>query len=582
MSKTLIKMKIISNWLLLIVLIVLIIKSNILLFNIFSIAKEYSIRLFIYSSFAAFSPILLLISFSFLFSNRGKILYLLAIDFVISMMFVADIIYARAFGHLISFFMIIAKGVTEDLGASVISLTKWSDFLMFLDLPILVIAASKIPAEKKANLKKSLINTAQIIILSVSIMFIQFTYLEKTKDLGNVILQPLRMSPLGYHMFDFYRFIYERNYELTQEDITRANNWFAENTKYQLPDDHNAYLKGIAQGKNIIVIQFESLENFVIKKSFYGQEITPNINKLLDSSIYFNNIYEQVRDGNSSDAELLFNTSVYPITTGSTFLRFGDNTYNSLPDLLNAQGYTSVAIHGDNKEFWNRNRVFPALGFDKYIAGDGFENKTFGGMGILDESLFTQSITEIEKIKEPFYFYIITLTSHMPFDSAQNIGCLALPNDDESSGYLQTINYTDKVFGEFYKRLAQKGILENSVIIMYGDHEGIHKYYNKTTLPPNDYKIPFIVHIPGMKGMVIEKIGGQVDMMPTIAYLLGTPLDKFANTVMGRNLFGDNLGTVILPNGRIIGQSENEKHLREAEEITDIIISGNFFSMQKN
>ncbi|MFA7078231.1 MAG: LTA synthase family protein [Syntrophomonas sp.] len=564
-------------WLL--VLLIIFIKSIILLISLYSF-NTYVILFGIF----AFMPILFFLSFSSLFSERGQLFYLFGLNLFISILFFADIIYARAFGHLISIYMIFAKGVTEDLSMSIISLIKWTDFLMFIDLPFIFALALK----SKKNIKnikkiinKNIVEFLIMSILSVGIICYQFTDIENGKGfgLGNLRYQALTMSPIGYHLFDLYKYIYERPIELEPEHTEKIDDWLSNNAKYQVPSDNYAYLEGYLKDKNIIVVQFESLESILIGNSYFGQEIMPNINRILKNSIYFNNIYEQVRDGNSSDAELLFNTSVYPINSGSTFLRFGDNAYNSLPNLLEHEGYTSVAIHGDDKEFWNRNRVFPALGFNRYIAEDEFDNKTNGGMGILDESLFKQSLLEIEKLKEPYYLFIITLTSHMPFNAAADIGCLELPNDDETSRYLQTINYTDRVFGAFYNELGKNGMLDNTVLIIYGDHEGIHKYYD-TKLPNNNLKIPFIIHIPGIEGQVIDITGGQVDMMPTVAYLLGIERGEYATGVMGRNLLGNGAGGVLLPDGNLIGRIEDEDHIRESQDIADILIRGNYFNVK--
>lgn len=551
-----------------VVLIIIFIKSIVVLFSLYSITPVILIFSFIIPI-----PILFFISFSFIFSPKVEMVYLFCLDFFISVLFIVDIIYARAYNHLISFYMIFANSIMDDIGASIISLLKWTDFLMFIDLPILLILALNADNDK---IKKKMNMFFLTIFLSLAVICFQFIHLEKNKMLGNYELRPIFMSPIGYHMFDLYRFAYEKGYTFDKEEIDDIDSWLEYNTKYQEPDRDYADLECMIKGKNIIIIQFESLESIMVDKSYYGQEITPNINELLDSSIYFSNIIEQVRDGNSSDAELLFNTSIFPLKNGSAFLRFSKNIYFALPKLLHEQGYVSIAIHGDNKEFWNRDQVFSAFGFDKYIDEDQFDDKSSVGMGISDQSLFNQSIKEIKNLQEPYSIFIITLTSHMPFALDKEIQYLDLPNEEVSNDYLQSIHYTDKVFGEFYDQLKVERLLDNSVLILYGDHEGVHKYY-ETTLPDNNYRIPFIIHVPGMKGFKVDKIGGQIDMMPTVAYLLGIENEKYASVVMGRNLFGKYSGSGILSTGEIIGETDDITHLKNAFEIADMYIKGNYY-----
>jgi len=556
------------------VLLILYIKSSVVLFSLYSLNPV----VFLFG-IISITPTLFLLSFSFLFSEKGQLFYLFALDLFISVLFIVDMVYARAYGHLISVYMIIAKGVLKDLNASVISLMKWSDFLILVDLPVLCILA--IRSKEKTRVKKRIYLFFVTALLSIVVICFQFTNLENNKSLGNYKLHPLLMSPIGNHMFDLYRFFYEKKDNLDKKDIAAVNGWLEENKKYQKPANEYSNLKGLLKGKNLIVIHFESLENVVVGKSYYGQEITPNINKLIKNSIYFNNIFEQVRDGNSSDAELMFNTSIYPLSSGSAFLRFGENSYVSLPKLLQEDGYTSIAIHGDDKEFWNRSQVFPVLGFERFITQEQFDDKSNIGMGISDKSLFSQSILEIKKLKEPYNFFIITLTSHMPFSLEKKDQTLDLKNKNNTTDYLQSIHYSDKFLGEFYEKLKEEGLLKNTALVIYGDHEGVHKYYPSTTLQNNNYKLPFIVHIPGMKGFESNKIGGQVDMMPTLAYLLGIDEKKYFSSVMGRNLLGSASGTVVLPTGKILGKADDETHLMQAQSAADMIIRGNYFNSKK-
>jgi len=478
--------------------------------------------------------------------------------------------------------MIFAKGVTEDLGPSILSLIQWRDFLFLLDLPFLyfLFFRSYHFTEDSKVFKVRFVQSLFLVALSVSLICYQFINQVEHTSLCNPAIRPLTMSPLGTHMFDIYRFVYEKTDRLDTDDIEQIEMWLGDNQKYHIGDKEYEPLHGILAGKNLIVIQFESLENVLIDSWFNGYEVTPNINRLLKNSLYFNNVYEQTRDGNSSDAELLFNTSLYPLGSGSAFLRFGDNEFpGSLPRQLQEIGYTSIAIHGDNKEFWNRDRTFSSFGFDKYISEDDFGNQTKVGMGILDEYLFAESYREIEKLNTPYYFFIITVTSHMPFNAADMVDDTVAPEDDLTEKYLKCIKYTDREFGRFYNQLKDSGTLDDSVLIIYGDHEGVHKYY-PTTLPDNQRRIPFIVHVPDMQGKVIDTVGGQVDMMPTLAYLLGIDKTEYSRLVMGRNLFSDSPGAAILSDGSVVGNKEDGSHLVQALETSDLIIRGDYFAME--
>ncbi|WP_415338305.1 sulfatase-like hydrolase/transferase, partial [Clostridium perfringens] len=143
------------------------------------------------------------------------------------------------------------------------------------------------------------------------------------------------LGMVGYHEYDLTSYILKKDKKLSTEEKVEINKWFEEN-KETLPD--NKY-KGLGKGKNLIIIQWESLENFAINYKVDGQEITPNMNKLLSNSLYFDNIYEQNKNGTTSDAELMANTSLLPISESAYFIQYPWKKQNTLQRLLEKHGY---------------------------------------------------------------------------------------------------------------------------------------------------------------------------------------------------------------------------------------------------
>lgn len=60
-----------------------------------------------------------------------------------------------------------------------------------------------------------------------------------------------------------------------------------------VPKSSGTAYKGVAKGKNLILIQTESFNNFVIGATYNGQEITPNLNKLLKKVLFISTIFIQ-------------------------------------------------------------------------------------------------------------------------------------------------------------------------------------------------------------------------------------------------------------------------------------------------
>lgn len=141
----------------------------------------------------------------------------------------------------------------------------------------------------------------------------------------------------------------------------------------------------------------------------------------------------------------------------------------------------------------------------------------------------------------------------------------------------------------FFNELEKSGLLKNSMIVIYGDHTGVHKYYNEDIQKLSyggdwwkevDNKIPLIIYSEGQTPKLIETHGGQVDLLPTICYLLGVNENEYKNSSMGRVLINTNKDATIIKGNRILGNVKNEEekqHLLMAYGIGEKIIKSNYF-----
>ena len=430
------------------------------------------------------------------------------------------------------------------------------------------------------------------------ILYIPFNlYILKNEDINNSYIfdnyDPTNtaqyFSPIGYHIFDLYH-VYKdsKPYELTEEDKSQIDEFFSQ--KENLVDNNYA---SMFEGKNLLVIQVESLESFIINKEINGQEITPVMNKLIKTGLYFPNIYEQVNEGTSSDADLMINTSMFPLRRGSTFFRYPNTKYNSLPLLLEEKNYETIAIHPDKGSFWNYANGLKGIGFNKFVDSYSFNIDEEIGLGISDESYFKQVVPMIKELKEPFYAFTVTLTSHGPFDLPEEKRVFNLDdelNASELGGYFESVHYTDAQIGMFLELLDKEGLLDNTAVVIEGDHTGVHKYYNSSIdklstkedwyLDDGNHTVPFIIWSKDMtEGKTFDTIGGQVDIMPTLLYLMGVENDKYINTALGRNLLNTNKSFAVLTNLEVVSKNltdEEKEMYKNIVELSDKMIRSNY------
>ncbi len=374
------------------------------------------------------------------------------------------------------------------------------------------------------------------------------------------------------------------------------NDYFAE-----VPDKAatNQYTD-IFKGKNVIVIHAESMMTNVIDLKFNNQEVTPNLNKLAHTGMYFNNFYSQVSVGTSSDSELTYNTSLMPTKSGTAFVSYSNRKYIGIPTLLNEQGYYTFSMHANNADFWNRRTMHKNMGYQRFYSKTDYEidKENVIGLGLSDKEFFRQSAEKIEKINEKhdkWYGLLIMLTNHTPFSEVDKYGEFpvdikeTITNEDGTTeeivhpymegtklgNYFKSIHYADSALGEFLTELDQKHLLDNTVFVLYGDHDARlpRKNYNRlynydkendTTLDEEDpeYKeydsyqyeigrrVPFIIWTKDMEGSKLNftnsNVMGMYDVVPTLGNMFGF-YNKYA---FGHDIYNINDNNIVcFPNG---------------------------------
>ncbi len=308
------------------------------------------------------------------------------------------------------------------------------------------------------------------------------------------------------------------------------------------PKSSGSNYQGVAEGKNLILIQVESLNDFVIGAEYNGQEITPFFNDFLDEdSFYFNHFYSTTGVGNTSDAEFSTLNSLYANTERECYRLYVDNTFDGLPWMFREAGYESLAFHGYLKTFWNREEAYKNIGFQRFYSQDDFDITETEGFGLTDKEMFRQAVDILKEKEGPTFSFMITLTNHIPYELSDERASLVLKEEDEGTtfgNYLRTVRYTDEAIEELVTLLKENDMYDNTVIALYGDHQGLNKETYQVQQSMSNYlgreydydemlNVPFIIHIPGLgEAKTITTVGGEVDTMPTLANLMGLTIDQ--------------------------------------------------------
>lgn len=512
---------------------------------------------------------------SLLIKKEKRIRYFITLSIIFNIVCIVNSIYYHYYSSFASISLIANITFASDVSDAIVeNVLKAVDLIYIWQTITLVIIYKKTNKKeyiKHKENKKKLVKTGLITSLplfAVAALFMPLNAWSRLYNLWNRESVVMNHGIYVYQLDDFIQSLTPKITSVLGHDkaLKKVTDYYKEN-KYT--PSNNEYTN-IFKGKNIIVIHAESMQKFAMDLTFNNKEVTPNLNKLANEGIFFSNFYSQVGVGTSSDAEFTFNTSLMPSTKGTVFVNYFDRDYISIPKLLKEQGYYTYSMHANTGEFWNRNTMHKSLGYDKFYNKDSYTIDETIGLGLSDKSFFRQSVDIMKQIKEeenkPFYSLLIMLSNHTPFSD------LALMEDYKTTidvtidnqtvtrdylnnttmgNYLKSVHYADSAIGEFIDNLDKEGLLENTVLVIYGDHdarldfEDFNLLYNYDPITDTiktendegyipytkynyelDRKVPFIIWTKDQNyNLNVNTPMGMIDVLPTLGNMIGIHSD---------------------------------------------------------
>lgn len=533
-----------------------------------------------------------------LFLNKNKTKVSIVIASLLSLLLFVDVFYYSYYSSIPSIGLIGLLGLTGDVGPAITELIKPSYFLFFIDILVFAIFSKSlqktadkfskqgVPQKtKKQTIQKIYTSTTFITLLVLSLL------MSGVKTLGDVYERSYdNVSTMQYygliatHAIDIIRFIDQETSNLSKEEKIELYDWVSKHK----PEQVTSSLNGIAKNKNIILIQVESLGSTPIEQTVNGQEITPNLNDLINSSHYFPDNRYTIGGGHSSDSDLVVNTSYIPLDNAATLIRFKLDDVISLPKILKKEGYSTNAYHGFVSNFWSRDIAYKSFGYDKFYSSSDYSDGKKINMGLNDGDFLSETADYLTTKKQPSFSSIITLSSHVPFGITELTKQLGLSPSDYPSqvaGYLENINYVDRMLGEFFEKLKQNQLYEDSLIIVFGDHAPVLPSFQAGSISFDNSSIealesPIFIKLPNQKsGKTYQNIGTNLDIMPTVLDLLGINTDQL---MFGQSLFAQVENNIaICPNQMILFKEiENcDTAITTQKNISEKIIRYNQFDI---
>lgn len=512
-----------------------------------------------------------IVTFLFIFKNKLRFALSFIVNIFFSILMFADNLYYNYSTSLISVSQVSNLQYSEQIATAIKDLLSISQILYFIDILIFIILLItkfiKIEKIKELNWKPAIIYTT--IMVAIFSSTIQNYVVEAQTCKYNKKMQLEKGTLYTFHYLDVQSNINLKKtakYTNKQDVLNAYDNLKSEyNNKYE-NDVYNLY--GIAKGKNVILLQLESFQNYILNKTINGKEITPNLNRFIDENIEISNMMSQSYS-TTADSEHSVISSLYPLENGMAFAQYSNTKYDDIFGMYKNSDYYNIYMHGNDGAFWNRRNVYKLLQVDELDFIESFdENSELINEWLSDETLYKQAVQKLSNAQTPFFANIVSASSHNAFD----LPGLENKYDKVSidvgkykntyfGDYLEAINYADYAFGIFIDELKAAGLYDDTVIFVFGDHYGVQMYneemlefikendheYNNVETEINYVNVACGVKIPGVDKMKITKTVSKLDIKPTLSYICGLE-DGIS---LGTNIFG-NKDFACLYNGIII------------------------------
>lgn len=430
-------------------------------------------------------------------------------------------------------------------------------------------------------IKKKLGNTPSKIkyVIFVVLLFVPLVFLgtmeinsinEPKNDIENEmeLYHSLSNKNRFVNRYGLYTFLYKDIQNIILEndeyDISDSDKKWIENYISNKSLSKNEYT-GLLKNKNLIMIQAESFCPQAI-----DEYLTPTLYKLKNNSLYFDNFYCPLYPSNTCDTEFIVQTSLVPsINYGTTSKTFASNNYKySLAHLFTQSGYLSNSYHSFYKDFYNRSQFHESLGFN-YIF-DHQDMSLFMQDYFVD---FTNWIDDLDLIKgvisntnmsSNFYDLVISASGHSPYKENRSElydfqlkAIEYLKTDQRTAYYYASQMKLDEAVKYLLKYLQEKNLLDDTVVVIYGDHypygvkESTYNYlYSGIKNEYEVYKTPLFIINSSLPNRTISKLCSSFDLYPTLVNLFGLEIDQ--SFYVGEDILSNNECIVRFSDGSVL------------------------------
>ncbi len=474
----------------------------------------------------------------------GRLIYGLVYGFSFIMFLVHNIYY-----HIFKIFFDFSVLSATSEGSSYFldtlkNITPWMYIVMIISLICMILTYKNFTRSRKNNYKRIAV---VCLIFIISHFLLVFSLGKETTELEWSAWRNKRhvynsfndnnksMELVGLFEYNI-RNIYV-NYFRKIEDNNDESLAFLENEFLDDGVKHLNEYTGLFEGKNLILVQLESIDNFLT-----NEEVMPNLANLKKQSLNFKNHFSFVNGGGSTfNSEFMVNVGYQtPYTYNQNAYTFSKNNFDySLPNLFKSVGYTVNAFHMNSGEYYSRAVNYKNFGYNSYNGlkdlGTYSDKLYYLDTNLLLDETFNSKIFNVENPNNPnFVSYIITYSAHLPFSKTSGVCSMLLTEEEKKDPNFNPTEMdclkiqageTDRMIGLLMDNLKEKGLYDNTVVVFFADHYTYTLSDKNMIAPYKDIETnlinqtDFFIWSSDLKPREITKVTSQLNILPTLLNL---------------------------------------------------------------
>lgn len=546
--------------------------------------------------------------FLFFEKNRlGKIIWVLVTGVLLVILYlinVLDVQYFKEFGfHLNSSVSDYTSNTSEIIGTFFTKeyspIMNISIIIVFVTSNLFLINKFLNKIEKRFDLITLMKNTlVSLLLITLFVFGTRGSFTSSTLNWGkayfsehNFTNQLTLNGTFSFSKSYYYKLKKEKKGEIPKKyKLEEAGKIVSENIINPKTDKKisakNPILREVNTGKaekklNVVLVLMESWSQYGIKSIGGKKALTPNFDKLSKEGVLFSDFYAS--GGRSNRGIASVNIS-YPSPLDESVTKdtiSSQEKFLSIANILKERQYSTHFIYGGDPHFDNMDGFLRINGIDNIIGTEHFPRKDRTiRWGVPDDKLFDYGIEYMKKLKEPFFVNFFTLSNHPPYDSAPDFKMAGDKNDpmyERDRLYM----YSDFALGQFIEKVQKEKFAKDSLFVFVADH-GV----NLKEFVANDikgFKIPMLLWSPNkelLETKVIDKVGSQVDILPTIMGVLG---GSYRSASWGQDLILENkINYAFISNGDAHGLVYGDNYYYESKMEGERLVNKNNMSSVNN